>query len=85
MAITCLKLTIETVEQGVKYVQSKNKNTRTTPTTPASQSYLQRCLLCPKMEFRLGRKKQYLSDKVAILRFQLITFDHYMLADSSNS
>ena len=30
-AVTCLKLSIETVEQGVKYVQINNKNTRTTP------------------------------------------------------
>ena len=29
-AITCSKLTIETLEQGVKYVQSNNKDTRTT-------------------------------------------------------
>ena len=30
-AITCSKLTIETLEQGVKYVQShNNKGTRTT-------------------------------------------------------
>ena len=30
-AITCSKLTIETWEQGVKYVQINNKDTRTTP------------------------------------------------------
>ena len=29
--ITCSKLTTETLEQGVKYVQSNNKGTRTTP------------------------------------------------------
>ena len=29
-AITCSKLTIETLEQGVKYVQVNNKDTRTT-------------------------------------------------------
>ena len=27
-AFTCLKLTVETLEQGVKYVQSNNKDTR---------------------------------------------------------
>ena len=31
-AFTCSKLTIETVEQGVTYVQVNNKNTSTTPT-----------------------------------------------------
>ena len=30
-AITCSKLTIETLEQGVKCVQINNKDTRTTP------------------------------------------------------
>ena len=30
-AITCSKLTIETLEQGVKYVKVNNKDTRTTP------------------------------------------------------
>ena len=30
-AFTCSKLTIETLDQGVKYVQSYNKGTRTTP------------------------------------------------------
>ena len=29
LTITCSKLTIETLEQGVKYVQVENKNTRT--------------------------------------------------------
>ena len=30
-AFTCSELTIETLEQGVKYVPIKNKDTRTTP------------------------------------------------------
>ena len=29
--ITCSKLTIETLKQGVKYVKGNNKGTRTTP------------------------------------------------------
>ena len=29
-AFTCSKLTIETLEQGVKYVQANNKDTRAT-------------------------------------------------------
>ena len=32
-AITCSKLTIETLEQGVKHVQSNKKDTRTTTMT----------------------------------------------------
>ena len=30
LAFNCLKLTIETLEQGIKYVQSSNKDTQTT-------------------------------------------------------
>ena len=30
-AFTCSNLTVETLEQGVKYVQINNKGTRTTP------------------------------------------------------
>ena len=33
-AITCSKLTIETQEQSVKYVQVNNKDTRTTVSIP---------------------------------------------------
>ena len=35
-AITCLKLTIETLEEGVKYVQSNDAKRRQTYFTPCS-------------------------------------------------
>ena len=34
LAFTCSKLTIETLQQDVEYVQSYNKDTRTTPSMP---------------------------------------------------